>query len=292
MRSVLATVALLGALLSAVAQPRVDDTRLARTAASILLFAPDGEQLRAVASGFEEVVADLLWSRAVLVFGERFGAEGQADWNAWFRRTVEATIVLDPRWRTPHMYGGALLRVLGDIEGSNTIFERGSENLPDDATFPFSRGMNAYLYEDDPETASRWLEEASKRPNAPPWYAAAAAAMRHRAGASDAAVRYLKEQIGTTEDDAVRAEAERQLGRIVHDRMVATWEDACLQFRARTGRPLASPDELAELLGRALPTNPRGDAWVVGADGVVRAAAAERERLRRARMGEWNLLRR
>lgn len=291
MRSVLASVALLGALLTAVAQPRVDDTRLARTSASILLFAPDGEQLRLVASGFEEVFADVLWSRAVLIFGERFGDERASDWNEWFRRTVEAVVVLDPRWRTPHMYGGALLRVLGDVEGSNAIFEHGSEHLPHDATFPFSRGMNAYLYEDDPETAAKWLEEASRRPNAPAWYAAGAAAMRHRAGASDAAIRYLREQIGTTDDDAVRAEATRQLGRIVHDRLVDTWEDACRAFRAENGRLLASPDELAARLGRALPENPRGDAWIVGADGVVRSAAAERERLRRARMGEWDLVR-
>ena len=82
---------------------------------------------------------------------------------------------------------------------------------------------------------------------------------------------------------------EYQRGKLRHNELVSGWEAACLAWMDAHG-PLATPMALSTL-GFALPENPRGDAWVVGADGVVRGQAAEAERLRKRRMEEWKLLR-
>ncbi len=270
-------IALVGSVGVAAGLPRVDATRAPRAIDEALLFLPEPEHLRMASLGFEEPVADLLWIRVALTFGERAGIDSRPAWTEWLRRMIRTVNALDPRWRTAYYYGGTLLRVVGDIEGSDLVFDGGRTNLPDDAFFPFSLGMNAYLYRDDAVAAGVFLEEAAGRPGAPSWYAAAAAAMRARAGARAAGIRFLEEVRATSLDPAVVADAERQLGRLRHAELVDGWQAACRRFRAERGRPLASPAEL-EALGYTLPANPRGDAWTVGADGIVRSEGAERER--------------
>jgi tetratricopeptide (TPR) repeat protein len=287
----LCTLLLASVGLVAEALPAVDQTRNARAIDSALMFAPDGEQLRLAATGLEEPLADLLWLRTVLLFGANFGTETDDTWIEWLRRMVQAVNTLDPRWRTAYFYGGSLLRVSGDIDGADGVFRRAREHLPEDPFFPFSLGMNAYLYRDAPVEAGQLLGEASRLPGAPPWYAAAAAAMKEEGGQRAAGIRFLEEVRQTTDNPAIREDAERQLGKLRHNALVATWAEACRAHLRETGRPLSSPEDLVRL-GFTLPENPRGDAWMVAADGVVRSQVADAERYRRLVMAEMRLIRR
>lgn len=271
------------------AQPRADETRLRRAAEQVVAFAPDGAQVRMVASGFEEPLADLFWVRAVLLFGEQLSNDAPGHWREWFRRTIEAVTSLDPTWRTPYYYGGTLLRVLGDIDGSDLIFTRAIENRPDDYFFPFSLAMNAYLYREDTATATMWMDHAARLPGAPTWYAGAAAGMHKRGGDRKAAMAYLQDVLRTTDNPAIAEEARGQIARMVHDELVDGWTEACLAHLATTGAPLSSPEAIASL-GIALPENPIGAAWVVGGDGVVRSAGAEEKRAGKARRAELSIL--
>jgi hypothetical protein len=267
--------------------PAVDATRTARNIDQALLFVPETTHLRAAAFGFDEPLADLLWVRAILTFGERYGTEG-GGWLTWLGRMIEAVCTLDPGWRTPYFYGGSMLRASGDIAASDLIFEAGRANLPDDPYFPFSLGMNAYLYRQDHAAAAAFLEEAAACPDAPFWYASAAAAMHQDAGDRGVGIRYLREVRDSTQDPNIRADAERQLGRLMHNELVDLWAPACRARKAERG-PLPAPEDLREL-GFDLPENPRGDAWIVGSDGVVRSEGAEDERVRDLRLAELRLI--
>lgn len=287
-----------GAVLVGILQPRVDRTRHERAVDAALVFVPDGKTLRIASSGLHEPTADLMWVHAGLLFGERWdepGAGGAAarvrepDWLPWLERTLEAIHTLDPRWRTPYYYGALMLRVLGDIDGSDATLRRATEALPNEWFFPFNLGMNYFLYRDDPAEAARWIERAAALPGAPKWYAAAAASMKEEAGQRDTAIRYLEDVLATATDPLLVSDTTNKLVRLRHNALVAQWEGLCRQLRADRGRPLESPEELERLAGRPLPPNPRGDAWVVGGDGVVRGVAAERERRRRTAQGEWTL---
>lgn len=270
--------------------PRVDATRTVRGIDEKLVLVPDASDVKLAATGFEEPLSSLMWVRAILTFGANFGAHTDPSWHEWFRRMVETTSTLDSYWRTPYYYGGTLLRVLGNVEASDAVFAAAHAARPEDPFFPFSLGMNAYLYREDPDEAARWLRIAAATPNAPPWYESAAAAMLKHSGQRAAGIRYLEDVLRDAQDPATRADAERQLGRLRHDDLVDSWAEACRAWRDQNG-PLASPDELARL-GIELPPNPRGDAWIVGADGVVRSEAAEKERIRRRLMAEWAIVRR
>lgn len=291
MRAGAALIAMLGAGGVFVGLDGADTTRTERAIDSALLFVPDGHEMKLAATGQEEPIADLLWVRAVLTFGERWEHDPGQEWVTWLSTMIQAINVLDPPWRTPYFYGGILLRVLGDVDGSDAVFRQGAEALPDDWFFPFSVGMNYFLVRDDPKTAAEWLDRAALLDEAPAWLASTAAELKQRGGDRTEAIRYLQELARNSPSAEVRADAERQLRRLFHNAFVDAWTPVCRDFRDQTGAPVASPAQLEQILGHALPPNPRGDDWIVGTDGVVRSRIAETERLRRARLSEWGLLR-
>lgn len=292
MKTVLLVLAtLLGGAVVAGAQPRADLTRRQRAIDNALVFAPDGPMLRAASLDQHEVVSDLLWVRAVLVFGDRWNQDPDPTWVTWLRGTVVAVTELDPGWRTPYYHGGTLLRVLGDIDGSDAVFKAGAAALPDDYFFPFSVGMNLYLYRDDPEGAVEWIDRASRLPNGPRQYAGLAAQLRSKGGDLEGAIAYLRERRRAAGSDPERADIDDQLGRLYHDRLVEGWAPQCQAYRQANGGPPASPAAFFAWLSQPVPDNPRGDAWVVGNDGCVRSEGAEPARLRRLRSAELQTMR-
>ena len=78
----------LAAALAFVSLPRADVTRGARNIDQALLFVPEPSQLRYVASGFEEPLANLFWVQTVLVFGEHYGTASSERWLEWLRRML------------------------------------------------------------------------------------------------------------------------------------------------------------------------------------------------------------
>jgi hypothetical protein len=281
-------VPLLGAIASlwlvARGLPAADATRRPRNVKQALVFVPDARTARAASFGFEEPFADLLWSRAAVEFGRAEGRAAHVALRDWFSATVETTIALDPRWRTPYFYGGVLARLTEDYATSSRVFERGAEAFPDDWFFPANRGINATLYENAPSTAAAWMERAAALPGAPFWYRANAAASRAQGGQRAIAIAMLERDLAAETDPVVRGDMDQMLGKLRHEAIVEAWAPACRARRA-DGSPLRSPEDLTAL-GFALPENPRGDAWVVGSDGVVRSERSERERVRRNRMDD------
>ena len=241
-------------------------------------------------SGFEEVVADLMWVRTVLLFGERYDSDDSDVWKEWLTGMVDTVTELDPQWRTPYWYGGGMLVVVGQIDASSAVYEKCSRERPEEYWCPFARGMNDLLYKSDPLAAGIWLREAAGRPGAPKWYGSAAAALSSKGGQRHAGLVYLEEQLGSTTDPGVRANLEYQRNKLRHDELVATWEVAAKAWRDEHG-PLERPEDLTKL-GFVLPENPRGDPWIIGRDGVPRSEQSERDRARRAVMDEWPLIHR
>lgn len=280
----------LGGAAVAFSQPLADITRTERAASNPLVFAPNGPMLRAASLDQEEPLGDLLWIRAVLVFGERWKTDLDPTWIQWLRGTVLAVTDLDPAWRSPYFYGGSLLRVLGDIDGSDEVFKRGAENVPGDGYFAFSYAMNLYLYHEDPTAAADWMDRAAREPNGATWYTAAAGAMRSHGGDREGAIAYLESRQREALSEPERADVEVQLGRLYHDRLAESFLPACRAYEQQRGEAPRSPAELFAWAGTPVPVNPRGDEWVVGGDGCVRSRGAEATRLVRLRKAEMKLM--
>lgn len=273
-----------------VAQPQSDITRTQRRLDTTLMVRPDAGTISVAAMGFDEMVADVNWVRTVLTFGERYDRDASAEWRTWLAGMVDVSATLDPHWLTVYQYGGGMLRVVGEIDASSALYERCAERLPDNAWCPFALGMNLYLNKGENEKAAEWITLAADRPGAPGWWSAAAGRMKTKSGGLSTALHFIEDQLEANPPEAEREYLQRQRARLQHDMIVEAWTPKCREFLDKTGARLGSPQALADL-GIPLPENPRGDAWVVGGDGVVRSESAEAERIRRVRIEDWALLR-
>lgn len=282
---------LAGAGLAHVSQRAADDARRDGDVSQEILLVPNGEVIRVASMDYHLHVADVLWIRTVLGFGEWFYAEMDPGWIEWLQVSIDAVTALDPDWRTPYFYGGVMLRVVGAIDASTAVFTEGAEAMPDDPFFPFSVGMNHYLHDHDPEQAAYWLERAAALPGAPEWYRVAAVAMRERRQERPQAIRYLREEIDNTADPRLRAVLEARLARLVHEEYVDRFEDMRQQFIAQRGAAPEAPEDLvAPGFLKALPEDPLREGWVVDVDGRIRSAAAARDREDAARKAARRML--
>ena len=289
MRKLAVVVALAAAGLAHLAQRAVDEHRHSAEASSELLYLPSPASFDLATLGYDEPVADLLWIRAVLVFGERQGTDPSPVWGEWLEGMFEAIAVLDPTWRTPYHYGGTMLRSLGNIDGSDAIFELGMDALPDDAYFPFAIGMNHYLHRDDARAAVEWISIAAEKPNAPNWYRVAAAGLLAKHDMIPVAIRFLEEQRETTDDPAILEMIDGRITRLHHKGWVQTFEKVREKYRQKFGADIEVPEDITRL-GTPLPPDPLGGVWVLAADDVVRSSVRELELAQQARKAERNLL--
>jgi hypothetical protein len=217
-----------------------------------------------------------MWVRAVLAFADIHDEPDDLS-VAWVRSMIDAVNELDPKWRTGFFYGGSFMRVLGDIEGSDAVFTAGHKALPDDPFFPFSLGMNAYLYRQDIDEARPWIAKAAALPKAPAWYRAAVAAFFEEGKSRQTALRYLDRQLKEDQRPQVKEALERKRTMLLHDEyrdQIAKHRD---KVEAGLGRPIADITELG-----TLPPDPYEAGWVVGPDEVVRSSEREARMATRA----------
>ena len=222
--------------------------------------------------------------RAVLQFADLLEHPTETN-TRWIESTLHAIAALDPQWRTVYFYGGSFLRLMGDIDGSDEMFEMGRVQLPDDPYFPFALGMNAYLLREDRSAAQVWLSRAAAMDGAPPWYHAAAAAFLEGKGERRAAIRYVEEQMVDESRPAVLESLARKRKSLIHDELSEQMTDAIHAFEAREGRPAADLSPLG-----VLPEDPLGGDWTRAPDGVVRSTAREALLDRRSRIDERQML--
>jgi len=256
-----------GAWLSHTAQDRVDDTRRQTASEHKLLVMPSPDTIRLASQGLHVHVATIMWVRSVIVFGERMKKVEDRSWQEWFLRMLQCTVELDPTWRTPYFYGGAMVRVNGDVAGSTEVFKAATEALPHDPYFPFSVAMNYYLEDKDYEQAAIWMERAAEVPNAPGWYRVSAIAMRQHESGAEGAMRFLEAELEQTEDPVLRQRIEERMHRLQHEEYALRLNEVAERFEGE----LTDPQQLvdADLL-RQLPNDPDGSEWVVSpVDGMI-----------------------
>lgn len=258
------------------AQERADQIRSAEHDGQVSWAEPNPDAVRVASMGFQVAVSDLLWVRGILLFAQMMATRDPAQVQ-WLGAMIDTVSTLDPKWRTSYFYGGAMLRALGDIDGSDRIFERAARELPDDPYFPFSVGMNAYLYRGDAVTGAEWLSRAAAIPGAPAWYGAAAAGFLSRSGQREAGVHYLRERLDETTDPAIRASLQMKLDVLVHDELSDRLGARLAALRDAGGGAAVDLSSLGPL-----PPDPYGEGWVLAPDGVVRSPLRERHEARNA----------
>ncbi len=123
-------------------------------------YLPSGAFLRFTSLEYKELVADILWLRAVQFVGGR-DPSGQ-DYR-WFYGVLDRVTDLDPLFAYPYQFGGIVLAVLSDeVELSNKILQKGLKNRPDVWQIPFYLGFNYFYHIKDFRQAAKYMEITSK----------------------------------------------------------------------------------------------------------------------------------
>ncbi len=205
-----------------------------------LFYAPPPEWLPVLSFGYDEALADLMWIKGLVYFGEALGHKTGV---AHVFRYVDSMLALDPyffrvyRWATTAGIYKTQTTV-EDLRRAAEYAEMGAARFPDSGEMAWEAGSTILFelvpYLDDPgekrrfrETAARYLEKAARLGAGPPWLALTTTKQLQALGQMDRALAHLEEIYLTTSD----AELKRQLAQQISELRGKTFVEA---LRAET----------------------------------------------------------
>ena len=229
-------------------------------------FVPDPGLAQLAALGFDAVLADYYWMRAVQIVGSDAGTAGRSD---LIGRLIDVVTTLDP-W-VGHPYRFAALWMTDDesaVRKANALLERGIAHHPQDWLNRFHLGFNHFFYFGENAEAAAALEPAVGLPGAPRYLGRLVARLRSEAGGGEleAAASFLNELLRQNPDPYVKAEYEKALDEIETERLARRLDTAREEFKRRHHRDIRSVEELVRIrppVLRVLPPEPHGWEWTL-----------------------------
>ena len=124
-----------------------------------LLFFPSGRLLKPACLGFDTLVADLCWVRAL----QYYGLHRLTDHRYEGSQHLFATITdLDPQYQSAYLLGAVVLaQDMGDTPAAMQLLARGMRARPSDSQLPFEAGFVWYVVEGNPARAEPWFRRAA-----------------------------------------------------------------------------------------------------------------------------------
>jgi hypothetical protein len=235
----------------------------------LLLSSPSA--LRKISLGYDSLLADVYWTRAVQYYGSRVGTDHPNFDLLW--PLLNITTTLDPKLVIAYHFGAVFL--------SET--DRGGAGRPDLAIKLVKRGIAAnpnrwvlgadlgFLYywwmKDYPDSAAAYLE-AGKRPEAPLWLKIMAARVAQKGGSLETSRMIWTQLYESTQNPTVRKRAAEMLRGLKAQQDEMDLDESAGEYQKRFGRFPASMAELRDAgLVRGIPTDPDGYPYAFGPDG-------------------------
>ncbi len=126
--------------------------------------------LKKVSLGYDELLSDIYWMRALQYFGGRKLHEQDPELLYHY---FDIITDLDPNFVNAYRYGGTFLAEpppygLGDFSKGFEMFEKGRKNNPNNFRLPLEQAFLYYFYLKDYEKAAELFKEASEKPGLSP----------------------------------------------------------------------------------------------------------------------------
>ena len=218
------------------------------------LRVPDAGKAKALALGFEPVIADYYWVQAIQMVGgvERVPGRGEQVGDL-----IELVTTLDPWVDHPYRFAALWLTESADeVRRANEILAKGIAYHPDEWRNRFYLGYNHFFYLEDNQQAADILESALAYPEAPDYLGAFVTRLRASVDSLDTAALFLQQLIGSTDDEYARAGYLKAFDEIETERRARILDQARDLFRKRHGRDIESPEELWAGPLRVMPVMP------------------------------------
>jgi tetratricopeptide (TPR) repeat protein len=246
-----------------------------RTGATLeeVLYISSPTLLKRMSLGYDGLLADVYWTRAVQYFGDRL-TRGSDHFDL-LAPLLEITTTLDPHLLVAYEYGSNFLAPkipggAGQPERAIKLAEFGIRNNPNQWHLYYDLGFIYYMELKDYPNATEAFANGAKVPNAHPVMRIMAAKMAEHAGNLETARMMWVTTYQTTLDPNVKANAVAHLRALQVDEDVTSLEALAAHYRDKTGHlPQSFSDLEAANMLRGVPVDPIGHTYKLMPDGHV-----------------------
>lgn len=253
---------------------RVDQIRSTSNLDQVL-YISSPRLLKRLSLGYDGLLADIYWTRAVQYYGNQHASGGGR--FELLPALLDIATQLDPHLIPAYEFGGTFIAApppsgAGLPQQAIQLVEHGIRNNPDNWHLYYDLGFIYYDLKDYRSASDAFLR-GSRVPNAHPFLAILAARMAEHGGELETARMLWSATYQTTTDGAIRANAAAHLRALQADADVMELERLADQYRRQTGRFPESFREMEKVgLLRATPLDPLGRPYRLEANGRVLVA--------------------
>lgn len=246
-----------------------------RTGATLqeVLYISSPKVLKYLSLGYDGLLADIYWTRAVQYFGIKH-YEGASRYDL-LAPLLAITTSLDPHLTVAYEFGANFLAPAppngaGMPQRAIELEQYGIRNNPDDWHLYYNLGFIYYTELKDYAKAADAFARGSQVPNAHPFLKIMAAQTAQHGGEIEMARLMWSTTYESTTDQNVKANAVAHLRALKVDEDVTVLEKLVSLYRENTGHLPASFSDLQSAgLLRGNPTDPMGNPYKLMPDGSV-----------------------
>jgi tetratricopeptide (TPR) repeat protein len=273
--AIIATPLLFAAI--AVLQVRIDVKMRSATKEKEELLLRSGDALKKLSFGYDSLMADIYWTRAVQYYGERVGKKG-ANFEL-LAPLLDITTTLDPNLIVAYRFGSVFLseRGTGGLGRSDLAIElvnKGIAANPSEWRLYTDLGSLYYLRLKDYPNASAAYLAGSRIPGAPLWMKLIAARIAEKGGSIETSRAIWSELYETTKDPNLRKKALEEIQGLKAQEDESQLDELADEYYKRFGRFPSSTKEMRDAgLLSGIPVDPAGFPYVFGPDGKSHLSA-------------------
>jgi hypothetical protein len=262
-------------LLHAVADARVPPPLVDRPD---LLYVRSGDTMKRLALGYDGIMADLYWIRALQHFGrERLSPPSHARTYGLLYPLLDLTTTLDPYFTIAYRFGAIYLGEPypggpGRADLAVALLRKGLAGQHEKWQYMQDLGFVYYWHLQDYRSAAGWFERAADTPGAPSWMRPLAAVTLAEGGHRGAS-RALWQQIAQSEEAWLRQSATLRLAQLDAMDAIDTLQPRVDAFRREhPGAPPTWNQLRAAGVVPVIPNDPAGAPFAIDANGRVTVA--------------------
>jgi tetratricopeptide (TPR) repeat protein len=240
-------------------------------------FVPRPQVAKLASLGFDSLLSDFHWLRAVQVAG---GGDSDPTQHAeHLGRLIDVVTSLDPWVDHPYRFAAIWMTDTEErVREANRLLRRGIEHHPEDWRGYFYLGFNHFFYLGENQQAAQVLEQAIQRPGAPRYLPRLVARLRAEGADLDAAEVFLRELLRNAPDEYAQAEYQGALDEIEVERQARFLDRARRAYRELSGEDISHPMDLLHGPHAVLSSLPspepsslppslrRGSEWILDAE--------------------------
>ena len=267
------SITLLGCLIASMLVLRRVDQIRPQASLEEVLYISSPKVLKRISLGYEGLLADIYWTRAVQYFGYRH-YNNATNYNL-LGPLLEITTALDPHLVPAYHFGASFLSPAppwgaGQPDRAIQLIEYGIQNNPNEWHLYYDLGFVYYMDLKNYAKASQAFDQGSQVPGSHPFLKVLAAQMAAHAGDYETSRMLWTATYESSHDSLIRQNAIDHLRALKVDEDVTHLQAAVTRFGKRTGRLPSSFSELLAAEGlRGVPVDPDGNPYRFTREGRI-----------------------